>query len=577
MYSAFTNRDPLKPTVALEELARALSGTQKRFNEFHKRIHDLGDPGWLSEIWSNGMNYADYTDNPEFHREISNTIGKWYLADADCFGIGDNLRVWTIKELCNKRGVFKYPSGHEAFCFQFLQDTPYAVKLGKSSNGITVWVNKNAQVPLEMLLDGLVKNHAFTQPNYDTMHRFWKKNDKKFDWYRLPTELKFMVVEEINEPVVRRPYHYDRKMKQGKNMFSGSISHLQVMREALHCYSLNQIDLIEGGATGVITRSDPAWAFTLKTVIRGNTFWFHNLDNFNKWILNLEGSYLNEVRTVHLNFSHGEFMKLWTSEVQPSRHEHSKYVDAAKKLGNMYLERLIIEPQLSEDMRLHKYFNKPTQFGCHMQAVRYVCGLASRHLHRAKTIELAGMHWRPHWQPLVNDMFRKARNGEPSDHWFSRKQFETVVSNPKMEAVLEREKDEVGGGVSLSTKNAQASPALTNAVGNDQASSPESEASEEEERPDSPIWRCKCHDKCHPDYFNNADPPPPPPPKPAKKYEKNGDDEKEQGDESEEGQEDGEIQENEQDGEGEENDEEEVEIEYDYDDDEEEIDTHGWF
>lgn len=499
----------------MPNLIDALATAQQHFDDSVARYEMIGD----AQSCNSYLVYdyrTDLTLEPrnDLDDSLLTTISKFRSKKYDCFVLCDMLKMWDVTKLCRKAGLFRKVRAGTYFCIQVVEDHPFFVKIATSNNTAKVVFSGNIAMSFEDFLHLLLGQYPSTTPSYDTLHEFWLATGKKFNWAKLPNELKWTVFEHMNEGEILRPYFYKRGHPSSRLFMSRDDAEQHAAVPAMQ----SQVELVTPG--GFFAENTLEYNMIEKTAVRSNVFIFDRPSFLSRWLQAMDPRCLQQIRSVRLTFTHGDFIRFWNSDLQPRKRGHSSFVEAAKMLGQLHLDHLILEPRLSEDMLIHSYFSQPQAFGCHEKAMSYIAGLACRNLPNTKKIVFAGYYYRPMWQPALDDIFRAvkaASSNEKREVLYTQAKFQSFAADNKLTEIIEREKKKQRrGGVKVSRRRSQPNHALTHAdhqqfeQGTDL---PDRHDSEE----DGILWECECHDRCGEDYFNNRDPPPPPPPVVRKK------------------------------------------------------------
>ncbi|KAL0262511.1 hypothetical protein SLS55_001479 [Diplodia seriata] len=476
-----------------ELLISAFRSTQKRYDTFFEEHDLISDPNaWTNELaWSNGV---DISPRNNLHSAIQKFLKAYQAKDYTRYAFSECLCIWDVSGLCSKERFFRFPDFGAAFCIQFSDFTPYVVKMALANGKLGVYIKQDLCVPICDFFEALLRQIS---PDFasspDTQLKFWasrvSEGKEKFNFSGLPYELRWLIIEQLGEDTDLWPFLYkrgDARCRYSSPEQARLHGPTTAAPEQAQ-YGLPGIGIFEGGS------SDQLMLF--KMSIRRNTFCFDKPGNLARFLDQVVPPQLRQVRNIHLNFSHDDFLSLFGTSVQPG-HRHGRFAKVLKNLKELHLDIVWIEPKVSEDMVISDYFSTPQEFGCHSKAVKHICGLIARNLQNAKKLRLYGSGVRRGWQAPLDDMFHDAKRGEfTSDNFYALK----GVTPPHVQ--------DLAGGAHASQKRRE----------------PNAKIIARSERPavydaaiDLPpmddeelglLWPCECHDQCGPDWFNNRDPP----------------------------------------------------------------------
>lgn len=502
------------------EITKAAKFSQELAAKLARRNENITDRTWCRnrDIWSHQVDMDDPVDG--LHSLIMRTIKRWRGLNIDRFSLTQDLAIWSVKAACmQQKNAFKAPWPQATpYCIQLETEDAYIVKMKEELGEVQVCLaRKGAVVTLERFLTHLEKEYEVGRPSYDLQQRFWEQTGQRFRWFELSSELKWKVMEHIVEPATFKPSPTKATALQGPFMwptkvnekpFLMSSSSLQVMVNVFNF----ETTLVE-------------YEMLVKAAVRANTFKFNWPSELVRFLDTCIEGMLPQIRRIHLAFKNDDFMAFWGGDVLPNGRKNTKFAGAAKRLGQLQLDEVAIEPRLfantsprshDDPMTIRGYFRQPVLYGCHEKAVKYICGLATRHLHNTKKVRLDGVHFRPSWQQDVDRMLSFARKGELSDNFFMRKEFDRLVADPKMGALVAHERMEAPGGVRVPKEKKKAQPKAPNTAAAAAAAAPSSGISTYSEALDLPerdfeedglLWRCECYEPCNDGSFNREDAP----------------------------------------------------------------------
>lgn len=491
----------IKPVEKNTILASALRDTQRRFDTFADQHELINDPNsWLNELaWSSEVKKFVWPDDirlsprDKIISAIQAFLNSYQSKGCDHFAFSDCLCIWDISKLCSQEKFFRFPAFGSAFCVQFSSFTPHVVKIGLVEGELGVFLKQDVCVPISQFLEVLRGVSPSFAPCYDTQLKFWESkmtyDDKtKFNYSGLPRELRWMIIEHLSEDTDLWPYLYKRGdarsryscAEEARRMSSTTITPVQYQ------YVVKGI--------GIFSKGTHDELMLLKTSIRRNTFCFDRPGNLARFLDSIHESELCNIRKVHLNFDHADFLSFFGANIQPGEKHYGRFAKALKTLSQLHLETVWIEPQVSEDMTIKGYFSRPQEFGCHMKAVRYICGLITRNLQNAKKLRLCGSYYRRSWQGALDEMFFDAKRAEfTSDKFYA------------LNAGKPSKVEGLGGGAKVSRKRRKHNKSIVDAEHMPYDAAVDLPGINEEEP--AILWPCGCHDPCGPDYFNSSERP----------------------------------------------------------------------
>ncbi|KAH7048374.1 hypothetical protein B0J12DRAFT_786260 [Macrophomina phaseolina] len=351
--------------------------------------------------------------------------------------------------------------------------------------------------------------------------------EKKFDWMALPGEIKWEILDYLTPNRTMNPYFYKRNHARSiwpTRQYAQDVGKIPLM--------LYQVELTLPGE--IFWKLAEECDMIEKTAIRGNLFFFDKPENLARWLRETKPYHLSQVRKMHLSFTHGDFIRFFNSDLQPGRKGHGSFVAAARTLGQLALKCLYLEPQASDDMKIHTYFRQPQPFGCHAKAVGYIVGLFTRRLLRTKRIVLCGLYYRPHWQGVLNDSFHAANvaretiirakeKGNKVDVFEQLHSdspgYDALSDGRKLHQIREREETpQAHGGTLVPRRHSLLNGAIAHASQYQFKEGTDLPHRREEDE-DEVLWPCECRVTCTEDYFDIRDPPPSPPPPQQKESE----------------------------------------------------------
>ncbi|KAB2572312.1 hypothetical protein DBV05_g9049 [Lasiodiplodia theobromae] len=476
-------------------LASALRDTQRRFDTFadHEPINDPNS--WLNELaWSSEVKKFAWPDDirpsprDKIISAVQASLNSYQSNGCDHFAFSDCLCIWDISKLCSQEKFFRSPAFGSAFCVQFSSFTPHVVKMGLVEGELGVFLKQDVCVPISQFLEVLRGVSPSFAPCYDTQLKFWESkvtDDKtKFNYSGLPRELRWMIIEHLGEDTDLWPYLYKRGDARSRYSCAEDARRVGLMTitPVQYQYVMNGIGIFRKGTHDEL--------MLLKTSIRRNTFCFDRPGNLVRFLDAVDGSQLSNIRKVHFNFDHADFLSFFGANIQPGEKHYGRFAKALKTLGQLHLDTVWIEPKVSEDMTIKGYFPRPQEFGCHMKAVRYICGLITRNLQNAKRLKLCGSYFRQSWQGALDEMFFDAKRAE----FISGKFYALKADKPNGEGP--------SGGARVSKKRRKHNKSIVDAE-----HTPYDAAIDLPEEELGVLWPCGCHDPCGPDHFNSSERP----------------------------------------------------------------------
>ncbi|OJD36844.1 uncharacterized protein BKCO1_900087 [Diplodia corticola] len=483
-------------------LTQALEGAQQRYDAFIKTGESTHYSwNWPTGciVWSHGHNGFTLPSGFKLSMRdkivsgVQDFLKSYQTKDHDHYAFCEYLSMWDISSLCSGEKFFRFPEFGSVFCVQLASEfRPHVVKIGLLQGELAVYLRRDICIPFSQFVETLRQAGPRFAASYDTQLRFWEARvsvgKEKFNYSGLPYELRWQILEKLGEDKDLWPFLWskDRRCRYTNQEDVRRYGSMALAPEQF-LYAMPGVGVFEARS------SDQDMLF--KMSIRRNTLCFDRPGHLIRFLDQVVEKQMREIRNIHLNFSHDDFLSLFGANIQPGN-RHGKLTKVLKTLGQLSLENLWIEPKVSTNMVIENYFTTPQVFGCHSKAVQYICGLVTRNLQNAKKLRLCGFHVRPSWQKHLDDMFFDAKRAEfVSDRFYASK----APEPPHAE-------DEDDGGVPVSEKRRQPNEVIARAgppVPYDAAIDlPPIDVDKL-----GPLWPCECHDRCRPDHFNNRDPP----------------------------------------------------------------------